>query len=913
MATIGEMIVKLLADTSNFNASMDEAAAKVTASNDAMAASMASSMQSFRDFDAITKESVKSAEGLAQAQAALQAVQQTGAFTSEELAAKEALIADAMKKVGTETQEASGIVSMFTRNSRTMYSTSALITDAMTGQYSRMRREVAALANETGAFAKAFQIMVGPIGLAIAAVGGFAFAAIEGAENASKLEDALAATGGALGVTNSQITNIRDGLIDADTTVGEATTLVSKLALSGRFLGNSLGDAARAAQGMAELTGESMDRAATAVENLAKDPVKALQKLNDQFHFLTVPEAQEIANLLKIGDEAGAAAAAVRDLANAEGQRIQKSQQAQGHIGSWWSSFKGGLHSMESAAESWGAPKTLEQQLGDVQEEIEKTANMYHATLGFKGGEHVENSGLMGRSAQDQINALLAKREALMKQVADESAKAAQAAKDTAATTKQTNDIIAAAGKVGKRSQLSALEEQFKEQEAARHASYDQMRIDGADYWKAEATNAKNSAAVQAAAWQKYIEAHHQLDEQGLRQRAAAERKANEQQLQSLEQVRNAAKQGSQERIDADLKEVQFAIRAFGQRSAQFSAALRQMEQDSKEFVAKEKALALQGAEGTEEIAEKRIAAARAKLQEKYDAHKITDAQLLQGELKLDDELLAAQLAYLRRKEQLDAGNVVAVLKDQQQITIAQYEADRRRAQDEDRALKQSERRWKQYSQRIAGSVQNAMNSMLFQGQTLKNGLASIAESIAETFIEAVVQKPLAAFIAGEGEKLAAAVGFGAQKTATENAQRATNAAADVADKTAAAARAAGLAGAQGVASFAAAPWPIDMGAPAFGAAMMAEAMSFGAMASAERGWERVPADGMLTELHRDEMVLPKHVADPMRNMARNGGGNAGGAIHIHATDAASFKDFLRRNPGILAGGMRHAAARGHF
>jgi len=36
-----------------------------------------------------------------------------------------------------------------------------------------------------------------------------------------------------------------------------------------------------------------------------------------------------------------------------------------------------------------------------------------------------------------------------------------------------------------------------------------------------------------------------------------------------------------------------------------------------------------------------------------------------------------------------------------------------------------------------------------------------------------------------------------------------------------------GEAGAAGVASFAAAPWPIDMGAPAFGAAMAATAASF--------------------------------------------------------------------------------------
>ena len=93
---------------------------------------------------------------------------------------------------------------------------------------------------------------------------------------------------------------------------------------------------------------------------------------------------------------------------------------------------------------------------------------------------------------------------------------------------------------------------------------------------------------------------------------------------------------------------------------------------------------------------------------------------------------------------------------------------------------------------------------------------------------------------------------------------------------------------------------------------MMAEALAFGSMASAAGGWERVPADGMVTELHRDEMVLPKHVADPMRNMARNGGGG-GNTFHFHAIDAGGMRDMLRRNMGMFAAMARYGQARGHF
>jgi hypothetical protein len=87
-----------------------------------------------------------------------------------------------------------------------------------------------------------------------------------------------------------------------------------------------------------------------------------------------------------------------------------------------------------------------------------------------------------------------------------------------------------------------------------------------------------------------------------------------------------------------------------------------------------------------------------------------------------------------------------------------------------------------------------------------------------------------------------------------------------------------------------------------------------GMISSARGGWERVPIDGAMTELHKDEMVLPAHVANPIRDMAKNGGGQGGGGqVHIHATDARSFKDMLRRNPGALAGALKQAGRMGHL
>lgn len=93
-------------------------------------------------------------------------------------------------------------------NSRTSYSLTALVTDAATGQFSRSRREVAALANETGLMAK----LLSPVGLAIGGVTlalvAFGKAAFDREKDVMALNQALAATGDFAGRTGLQLQGI---------------------------------------------------------------------------------------------------------------------------------------------------------------------------------------------------------------------------------------------------------------------------------------------------------------------------------------------------------------------------------------------------------------------------------------------------------------------------------------------------------------------------------------------------------------------------------------------------------------------------------------------------------------------------------------------------------------------------------
>lgn len=120
----------------------------------------------------------------------------------------------------------------------------------------------------------------------------------------------------------------------------------------------------------------------------------------------------------------------------------------------------------------------------------------------------------------------------------------------------------------------------------------------------------------------------------------------------------------------------------------------------------------------------------------------------------------------------------------------------------------------------------------------------------------------------------------------------------------------AGKAGAGGTASMAAAPFPLNLSAPAFGASMAAVAASFGAVGfAAEQGYD-VPAlagagidgrGGQLGVVHPREMVLPAELAD----VIRGGGAGGGPPIHIHAVDAQSVRRLFENHRGALADAMR--------
>lgn len=245
-------------------------------------------------------------------------------------------------------------------------------------------------------------------------------------------------------------------------------------------------------------------------------------------------------------------------------------------------------------------------------------------------------------------------------------------------------------------------------------------------------------------------------------------------------------------------------------------------------------------------------------------------------------ELLALEAQHEQQRHQirLQALNDRVALTDPdrdpvayQQLLIAIEELERQHQIAMTDIKNQGELERSQYALSAISSIQNgvanSLQQMMMGQMTLAQGLKAIWSSVLSA-ITGEIAKFAAQWIA---KKLAMLV-FGKATALSEIAT-------DVAK-----------AGAGGVASMAAAPWPLNMTAPAFGAAMAAAAAAFAPAASAAGGYDIPAGVNPITQLHAREMVLPAKQADVIRGLAANGGGAQTNyvTIEVHTPDADSFR-----------------------
>ncbi|CDL51658.1 Phage tail length tape-measure protein 1 [Klebsiella pneumoniae ISC21] len=158
--------------------------------------------------------------------------------------------------------------------------------------------------------------------------------------------------------------------VAANSTTGAAASTLNQLVLSGKVAGDSLERVTTAIVKTSEATGIATDKLVGDFNDITADPVAAITKLNDQYHFLTLATYNQIKALQDEGNQQDAARVATDAYANAMQQRANDIHQNLGLLESAWDSLGKTAKGAWDAMLNIGREQTLTDKLATLNENI---------------------------------------------------------------------------------------------------------------------------------------------------------------------------------------------------------------------------------------------------------------------------------------------------------------------------------------------------------------------------------------------------------------------------------------------------------------------------------------------------------------------------------------------------------------
>ncbi|HCF3674861.1 phage tail tape measure protein [Pseudomonas aeruginosa] len=305
--------------------------------------------------------------------------------------------------------------------------------------------------------------LVNPYTIAAAAAGALALAFYQGSVESSRLTNALVKNGNAAGTTAGQLSVFAQQVGAGNATVAQAASALTQLAGAGNQLTILYPKIAAAAISWSKVTDQSVEEVVDSFNDLAKNPVDAVKKLDNQLNFLTASQYANIQSLQEQGRTMDAARIATEAYANALASRSTEMEQNLGVVEQAWNGLKSAAKSAWDAMLDVGRTESPEQQLQKVYKQIE------NAQKGIgRGGRAAFGLGI----SQPSLDALYKRAADLQAKIAADGAKNLEQA---------TNNAIQAAGKKGidtinttfaaAQTQTEKLQKQLVELDKARKAA----------------------------------------------------------------------------------------------------------------------------------------------------------------------------------------------------------------------------------------------------------------------------------------------------------------------------------------------------------------------------------------------------------------------------------------------------------
>lgn len=213
--------------------------------------------------------------------------------------------------------------------------------------------------------------LINPVTLAAAAVGVLGLAYYKGSQEQDEFYKSLTLSGNLVGKTTGQLADMAARVsVVANSTTGVTAATLNQIVSSGKVAAESLERVTTAVVEISEATGIATEKLVGDFNDIAADPVAAITKLNDQYHFLTLATYNQIKALQDEGNQQDAARVATDAYANAMQQRANDIHQNLGILESAWKSLGKTAKGAWDAMLNIGREQTLTDKLATLNENI---------------------------------------------------------------------------------------------------------------------------------------------------------------------------------------------------------------------------------------------------------------------------------------------------------------------------------------------------------------------------------------------------------------------------------------------------------------------------------------------------------------------------------------------------------------